>query len=66
MAPKAIILGVGPGSRELLSDRARTVRLGDLCISSRLEAELHWLLVIAVQSAGRVRGGRHADTFFTS
>ena len=64
MAPKAFIVGVRPGSRELLSDRARIVRLGDPCISS--EAELHGLSVIAVQSAGTVRGGRHADTFFTS
>jgi len=64
MAAKAFILGVRPGSRELLGDRARIVRLGDPRISS--EAELQWLSVIVVQSAGTVRGGRHADTFFTS
>jgi len=64
MAPKAFFLGVRPGSWDLPSDRARIVRLGDPCISS--EADLHGLSVIAVQSAGTVRGGRHADTFLTS
>jgi hypothetical protein len=65
MAFQAFILGVAPGSRELPSDRARMVQRGDPCISG-LKAEMHCSSVIAVPSAGTVRGGRHADTLFAS